>query len=143
MDTKFAVAIHCMIFISESEEPMTSDTLAETLNTNPSYVRRILTALVKAELISSATKTRGCTLLKEPEDIRLTDIYDAVEPGVSKLNMDLSRNPDRGIRLGNCERPVIEGLFNEMEGAVNQILSERTLRNLIDDVRRHMNETNP
>ena len=140
MDTKFAVAIHCMIFISESEEPMTSDALAATLNTNPSYVRRILTSLVKAELISSASKVRGCALLKKPEEIRLTDIYDAVEPGVSKLNMNLSQNPDRGIQLGKCEQPVIEALYMEMESAVDKILSERTLKDLINDVRKKMKE---
>lgn len=140
MDTKFAVAIHSMIFISESQEPMTSDTLAQTLNTNASYVRRILTALAKAGLISSASKTKGCALLRQPDKILLTDIYDAVEPGVSKLNMDLSQNPDTGIHLGKCEQPVIEGLFQDMELAVTRVLSEKTLQSLIDEVRQHMKE---
>ena len=143
MDTKFAVAIHSLIFISESEEAMTSDTLAETLNTNPSYVRRILTSLVKAGMISSASKTKGCALLKAPEDIRLTEIYYAVEPGVSTLNMNLSQNPDTGIHLGKCERPVIEGLFREMENAVEKILAEKTLRDLINSVRQHTKKSNP
>ena len=143
MDTKFAVAIHSLIFISESEEAMTSDTLAETLNTNSSYVRRILASLVKAGMISSASKTKGCALLKAPEDIRLTEIYDAVEPGVNKLNMDLSQNPDTGIHLGKCERPIIEGLFREMENAVEKVLAEKTLRDLINSVRQHMKELNP
>ena len=138
MDTKFAVALHSMIFISESDEAMTSDTLAETLNTNPSYVRRILTSLAKAGLISSASKTKGCKLLKASKDIRLTEIYDAVEHGVSKLNMNLSQNQDTGIQLGKCERPVIEGLFSEMENAVVKILEEKTLRDLINSVRQHM-----
>ena len=143
MDTKFAVAIHSLIFISESEEAMTSDTLAETLHTNSSYVRRILASLVKAGMISSASKTKGCALLKAPEDIRLTEIYDAVEPGVSKLNMNLSQNPDTGIHLGKCERPVIEGLFREMENAVEKILAEKTLRDLINSVRQHTKQSNP
>ena len=141
MDTKFAVAIHSMIFISESEEAMTSDTLAETLNTNPSYVRRILTSLAKAGLISSASKTKGCALLKVPEDICLTEIYDAVEPGVSKLNMNPTQNLDTEIHLGKCEKPVIEGLFREMENAVEKILADKTLRDLINSVRQHINKS--
>ncbi|MDO4556541.1 MAG: Rrf2 family transcriptional regulator [Lachnospiraceae bacterium] len=141
MDTKFAVAIHSMIFISESEEAMTSETLAETLNTNPSYVRRILASLVKEGMISSASKTKGCTLLKAPEEIYLNEIYDAVKPGVSKLNMDLSQNLDTEIYLGKCEQPVIEGLFNEMENAVEKILAEKTLHDLISNVRQNMKES--
>ena len=140
MDTKFAVALHSMIFISESEEAMTSERLADTLNTNPAYVRRILSALAKAELISSASKSRGCKLLKGTDEISLNDIYDAVEPGVSKLNMNLFQNPDTGIHLGKCEKPVIENLYNEMENAVESILAGMTLKDLISSVREHMDE---
>lgn len=140
MNTKFAVALHSMVFISESKEAMTSETLAETLNTNPSYVRRILAALTKAGMISSASKTKGCALLKAPEDICLTEIYDAVEPGVSKLNMNLSQNADTGIHLGKCEKPVIESLFSEMENAVDKILTEKTLRDVISSIRQKMEE---
>ena len=142
MDTKFAVAIHSMIFISESEEAMTSETLAETLNTNPSYVRRILASLAKAGMISSASKSKGCALLKAPEEIRLSEIYEAVKPGVSLLNMDLSQNLDTKVQLGKCEQPVIEGLFTEMESAAQRVLSEKTLRDLIRSVRLNMEEMN-
>jgi DNA-binding IscR family transcriptional regulator len=62
----------------------------------------------------------------------------AVEPGVSKLNMNLSQNPDTGIHLGKCEQPVIEELFSEMENAVGKILAEKTLRDLINSVRQNM-----
>ena len=141
MDTKFAVALHSMIFISESEESMTSETLAKTLNPNPSYVRRILSSLSKAGLINSASKSKGCSLLKAPEDITLTEIYDAVEPGVSKINMDLSQKPNTKIQLGKCEKPVIEELFNDMEGAIEKVLSERTLRDLIDSILKNMKES--
>lgn len=138
MNTKFAVALHCMVFISESPAPMTSETLAETLGTNPGYVRRVLAALSKAGLISSAAKGRGCSLQKEPAAIRLSDVHRAVESEAGLLRMDLPRNQDTDIRLGHCERPVIEGLFAEMEGAVSAVLAQRTLADLIADVRRNM-----
>ncbi len=134
MDTKFAVAVHAMVFISEATAPKTSETISDTLNTNASYVRKILSGLVKAGMISSATKSKDCRLLKMPKEILLSDIYDAVEPGVSKLNMSLSQNPDTSVILCKCEQPVMERLFQEMEEAVHQILQGRTLQDVIDAV---------
>lgn len=140
MDTKFVVALHSLILIKESEEPVTSEYISETLNTNSSYVRRILSSLVKADVISSASKTKGCSLLKDAEELRLSDIYDAVEPGISKLNMSMAQNVNDELHLCQCEKPVIEGIFYEMENSVNTILENRTLQNVIDEIKEEMNK---
>ena len=135
MDTKLAVAVHALVFISESTDSKTSETISRTLNTNASYVRKILSGLVKAGMITSASKTRDCSLLKEPGDILLSDIYDAVEPGVSKLNMSLSQNPDTDLFICRCEKPVMKKLFKEMEDSVNEILQNRTLQDIINGMK--------
>jgi len=134
MDTKFAVAVHALVFISESTEAKTSETISKTLNTNASYVRIILSGLVKAGMITSASKSRDCSLLKKPEEILLSDIYDAVEPGVSKLNMSLSQNPDTDLFICRCEKPVMEKLYKDMEDSVNEVLQSRTLQDIIDAI---------
>jgi len=134
MDTKFAVAIHTLVLINEMGKPMTSDSISETLNSNASYIRRILSSLAKAGMISSASKVRGCGLLREPKDIRLSDLYEAVEPGVSKLNMSLSQNPDTDLFICRCEKPVMEELFQAMECSVNTVLQDRTLQDIIDSI---------
>lgn len=134
MDTKFAVAVHALVFISESPDSKTSETISKTLNTNASYVRKVLSGLVKAGMITSASKARDCSLLKAPKDIRLSDIYDAVEPGVGKLNMSLTQNPDLDLFICKCEKPAMEKLFGEMENAVDEVLRGRTLQDIIDDI---------
>lgn len=134
MDTKFAVAVHALVFISESTEAKTSETISKTLNTNASYVRIILSGLVKAGMITSASKSRDSSLLKKPEEILLSDIYDAVEPGVSKLNMSLSQNPDTDLFICRCEKPVMEKLYKDMEDSVNEVLQSRTLQDIIDAI---------
>ena len=47
MDTKFSVAVHVLILISESPPPINSDQMAESVGTNASYVRKILALLKK------------------------------------------------------------------------------------------------
>ncbi len=50
MDTKFSVAVHALILISESPEPIDSEKMARSVGTNASYIRKILGLLKKAEI---------------------------------------------------------------------------------------------
>lgn len=58
----------------------TSATLAYSVNTSPSFVRRILAKLSKAGLVKTATgKTGACWLARDAKAISLLDVYRAVD----------------------------------------------------------------
>ena len=62
------------------DREMTSGRLAQSVNTSPSFVRRVLAKLSKAGLVETATgKAGACWLAKEAKDISLLDIYEAVD----------------------------------------------------------------
>ena len=62
-------------------EVIRSQTLAASVNTNPVVVRRLLLALRRARLIETFTgRHGGARLRKNPRQISLVDIYDAIEP---------------------------------------------------------------
>lgn len=79
-NTQFSIAVHLMLalgFIPEREA--TSARLAMSVNTSPSFVRRILAKLSKANLVDTTTGKSGfCSLAKKPEEISLLEIYNAV-----------------------------------------------------------------
>ena len=52
MDTKFAVALHILTMISE-ETIASSQTLANSVGTNASYIRKILALLKNSGIITS------------------------------------------------------------------------------------------
>lgn len=54
MDTKFSVAVHALILISESPKPIDSERMAKSVGTNASYIRKIL-GLLKRRISSAAT----------------------------------------------------------------------------------------
>lgn len=57
----------------------TSSELAMSVNTSPSFVRRVLAKLSKAGLIRTVTgKAGACWLARDAKDISLLDIYLAV-----------------------------------------------------------------
>ena len=49
MATKFSVAVHLLILVSEACEPLNSEQMAQSVGTNASYVRKILGLLKKAD----------------------------------------------------------------------------------------------
>lgn len=51
MDTKFSVAVHILILISESPTHINSEQMAQSVGTNASYIRKILSLLKRAAII--------------------------------------------------------------------------------------------
>lgn len=80
-NTQFSIAVHLMIALGfKTELETTSANLAMSVNTSPSFVRRILAKLSKANLVSTTTGKSGfCSLAKKAKDISLLEIYNAVD----------------------------------------------------------------
>lgn len=79
-NTQFSIAVHLMVGLAANAgQGMSSTTLAKSVNTSPSFVRRVVSKLSRAGLIRTTTgKTGACTLVKDTESISLLDIYRAV-----------------------------------------------------------------
>ena len=64
--TKLSDAVHILAFIAlHPEEVLTSEKIAESIQTNPAYVRQLMSALRKGGLLTRGG-TRAPLLLKSP-----------------------------------------------------------------------------
>ena len=79
---QFAVATHIMTALGfHYGEQVTSEALAQSVNTDPTFVRKSLSKLAKAGLVVTTRGKHGfCALSRSPETISLEDIYLASEP---------------------------------------------------------------
>jgi Rrf2 family protein len=78
-NTRFSMAVHIMTALAHLAEKASSEVLAQTVNTNPVVVRRILCDLNRAGLIHAERgKTGGFMLARTAKQISLLDIYRAV-----------------------------------------------------------------
>lgn len=140
MDTKFSVALHIMVMISESTEVQNSDTLANSVNTNPSYIRKITALLKKSGLIESTQGKSGMSLLKSNREIDLLEIYQAVHPKeVKLLNVHTDVNPECPVAQ-NIEA-VLNPIFTDAEQQLLQSLKARTLDDVIKQMKENHNES--
>ncbi|MDD6513329.1 Rrf2 family transcriptional regulator [Sharpea azabuensis] len=140
MDTKFSSAIHTLILISESEMPMNSEQIATSVGTNASYIRKLTTRLRKSGIIEGRRGISGFKLVKKPEDISLLDIYDSVMETESLHIFDIHQNPNDECIVGHNIRPVLNGMFRNMEERVENELSSITLKDAINNMRQYINE---
>jgi Rrf2 family protein len=133
--SRFAVAVHILALMAAAEdEPIKSDWMAKSVNTNPVVIRRILCALAHAELVSSQTGALGGSrLAREPRQISLLDVYRAVEEGcVFALHR---QSPNRRCPVGGHIQTVLKGVLDDANLAVEQVLSKMTIEEVLRSVK--------
>ena len=138
MDTKFSVAVHVLILISEAPTPVSSEQMAESVGTNASYIRKILALLKKAEIVDGRRGISGYSLTAAPEQLTLLQIYQAVmeEPKIHLL--DIHQNPNDQCVVGRHIRPVLTDMFADIEQVFVRSLADKTLADCIADIRKRI-----
>lgn len=81
-NSRFAVSLHILAYLAyRAGVAVPSAEIASSVDTNPVVIRRLLSALVKARLVSAQKgATGGFQLASAPENISLLDVYRAVQP---------------------------------------------------------------
>jgi Rrf2 family protein len=116
------------------EEPLKSEQLAESVQTNPVVIRRMLCELAESELVVSQTGSMGGSkLARDPQQITLLDIYQAVEsPGVFSLHRHPpSRHCPVGVNIGS----VLNEVLDEVDTAVERVLANITIKDVVGRLR--------
>lgn len=134
-NTQFSIAVHLLLALGfGGERQATSGELAGSINTSPSFVRRILAKLSKAGLVSTTTgKSGSCLLAKKAEDISLLEIYRAVDaPKAFAIHAYPVQDSCRvSCNIEAVMQKVLERAQNSFEGS----LSETTLAEVIADIK--------
>lgn len=134
-NSQFAVGTHILTLLAQTPgEAVTSELIAGSVNTNPVVIRRILGMLNRAGLVSSQPGIGGgWQLRRAPEDITLLDIYRAVDEGRLLALHHRSPNPD--CLVGRNIQHSLEDIFTEAELALESVLADRTVAQVLQSVR--------
>lgn len=141
MDTKFSSAIHMLILISEAETPMSSEQIAVSVGTNPSYIRKIAGLLKNAGIIDSRQGRSGFMLTVAPEELTLWQVFCAVEETEQIHLFDIHRNPNDECIVGRHIQPTLSNMFSDIEATAQRELNANTLRDCMNDMQRRINQT--
>jgi Rrf2 family protein len=132
---RFAVAVHvASVLALQAGQPATSEWIAGSVNTNPVVIRRILSALAKAGLVSSTRgSTGGSVLARKPEAISLLDISRAVEEDDGPALHNQPPNP--ACPVGRGIQPVLVRIIDRAEAAREAVLATTLLSEVVAAVK--------
>ncbi len=78
-DSRLSGVLHVLLHMAEMKRPVTSETMALAMQTNPVVVRRLMAGLREAGLVRSEKgHGGGWTIARALSEISLRDIYDAL-----------------------------------------------------------------
>lgn len=135
ISSRFAVGVHILTLLDTSQgEPLTSEYIAGSVNTNPAVVRRILSMLARAGLTTSRLGAGGGALLaRTTSKITLRDVYRAVEDG-ALFSMHHER-PNPHCPIGCHIQAVLERTTETAQRALEDELAGRTVADILEEVR--------
>jgi Rrf2 family protein len=136
INTQFSIAVHLMAALGcHSGEDTPSASLAASVNTSPSFVRRVLAKLSKAGLVKTATgKAGACWLAKDARKISLLDIYKAVD---APKAFSVHRYPEQKACQISCHiKPALEKALAKTQKAMEATLDDISLAEIINDIDR-------
>ena len=132
INTKCSAAVHVLLMIAmlPSHFKITSEFLASSVGSNPVDIRKLLSSLKKAGIIAVVRGPGGATLVKEPKDITLLDIYQAVDPSSLDELVGIHEHPAPQCLFGKNINNLLAEPYAEIGEAVRQKMNSITLEQL-------------
>ena len=126
-NAKFATALHILALLDyNSDEKLSSDYIAGSINLNPALVRKEISHLKKLGFISSREGNGGGYMLARPSsEILLSEIYQAVRQA-QLLGRKNSPNP--ACTVGRQINAHLDILYTEAELSLTDKLQKQTLK---------------
>lgn len=128
--TEQASCIVALLTIQDKNIPISSDVLHHRLGGSQTYLQKIMRKLVVAGIVTSVSGNNGgFTLTKEPADISVYDVYQAIEG-------EISTYPDFGFftrvfadvePYGDDATKIVQGIYSEADDKWQETLKGYTI----------------
>jgi len=128
-NSQFSMAVHVLTLLARSDgRNLKSDEIADSVNTNPVVIRRLLGQLANAGLVMSQSGAHGGTrLAKSADDVLLCDVYGAVCCGDV---FALHGSPNQDCPVGRGIETVLCNLQKQIDNSIGSTLAKYTLRDI-------------
>lgn len=132
-NTRFLIATHIMVGLAGKKmymdgQPLNSEYMAYSVNTNPVVIRRIVSELKRAGLVDAKTGPNGGAFIaKDPSRITLADIYNALKDGGDIFNVNECK-ANHCCVIGRGIKPAFTNLVGEAESALLDVLAKKTIK---------------
>jgi Rrf2 family protein len=132
---QFAIAAHIMAALGYYQgKEISSAILAESVNADPTFVRKSLSKLSKAGLVVTKRGKSGASVLaRPPRQITLLEIYraSAAPPAFAIHSYPVDKRCPVSCHVKEC----MSGLLSEAQSSFERSLAKITLADLVGQIR--------
>lgn len=142
ISSRFTIALHIFTCadVFKDEYKVTSDFLAGSINTNPVVIRKILTQLRNAGLITVARGTGGVTPTRPLSDITFYDVYQAIEPVENGDLFHFHEAPNPECPVGRNIHGLLDGKLKAIQSAMEDEMKKYTIEDLREGIQELLEE---
>lgn len=142
ISSRFTIAVHILSIIKQNPSTIcTSEFMAESVNTNPVVIRKILSYLKKASIVQVRRGTGGASLVKDLDAITLLEVFRSVEVVEENQLFHLHENPNPDCPIGANIQAVLEIILVQAQEAMEQVLANITMEQVITSLIREMRQS--
>jgi Rrf2 family protein len=136
---RFAISVHALTLLAANDDPLTSEAIASSVDTNPVVIRRTMANLRDQGLVESKSGARGgWRLLREPRKIGLCEVYRSLE----ETNvLAVHSHPNKLCPIGGNITGVLQAVFDDAQSEMERALGKYTVADVLKDVRRKANRS--
>lgn len=140
ISSRFTIAVHVLTCIAtfEKDYKVTSAFLAGSVNVNPVIIRRLLSQLKTAGLITVTRGSGGAFIARPPEGITLFDVYQAVECVDDGALFHFHENPSRQCPVGRNIHNALDDKLQRIQDALENEMKKITVADVLYDTQKYI-----
>ncbi len=129
ISSRFTIALHIFacVDVFKDEYKVTSDFLAGSIKTNPVIIRKILSQLKSAGLITVARGKGGITVNRPLDEITFYDVYQAIEPVENGSLFHFHDAPNPACPVGRNIHALLDDKLKAIQSAMEDEMRRYTL----------------
>lgn len=133
VSTRFSDSIHLLAYLQiYADTRLTSDAIAGSIETSPVVVRRLMSKLRQAGLITTTPGTAQPVLAKPLSQISLLSIFYAVEGDKPLFAVDPKTNP--ACVVGGNIQNVLRQYYQDAQTAAEARLAKTSMQDIVDNI---------
>jgi Rrf2 family protein len=118
-----SIAIHSMVLIARAENGINVVKIGDQTGFSKNHIAKVLQRLVKSDMLKSVRgPAGGFTLKRNPEEITLLEVYEAIEGP-----MEISDCP-LAYEVCNFDKCVMSNVVNKMTIEFKKFMHKQTLQ---------------
>lgn len=130
---KLSDAVHVLSYVEIYKDgDLSSNAIADSIESNPSLVRRLMSSLVQGGLLETRPGSVSPKLTRPTNQITLLDIYNAIEIDHNFLHVDETTNP--ACVVGGNIQDALNDVYAKVQQDAEASMQQVKLSSIIDDI---------